>query len=1165
MAYGPFTNVELDLGAPGIQMVYGKNEAGKSTALRAITGLFYGIAKNTPDAHVHKMPDLRVGGSVRSASGGTLHLVRRKGKDNTLLDRDGRAVDEAVLARLLGGVSQDQFLTMFGLDHETLRRGGEALLLGQGNIGENLFGAAMAGGELHQVLRALRQEAEALFTAKAHTRPLNEAIKAWALAHKRTRDESMSHESIATQTRELDELRRERATCEADRQLLTIERSKLERARRALPILAKHKGLLERREAMGSVVLLAPGSKASRIAEQRTASEADLEIARFEARLFDLNQRKSKLVVPESLVLHKEVPLDLANRLGSHLKALRDLPRVQGEIDELETEARAILRRMGRDVPLDRAEGWRVDAASQATIRKLTRDATALLEAKAQTQRALVERTARLAALSAKRATLPPTPDTSALKKAVSRAERDGALDERLAKAITQASRIEQSAEAQLSSLGSGAVSLVNAPGLPIPSGETIERFARLWVAHEKNEERLAKRALDVASRSASLTRDIEALELAGKVPTERDLLAARKQRDERWHLVRESLPRTTIKKGRGGRSTEESALVKYENEVRAADDIADRLRREAERVTRLAALLADREACKEERADVAAQQTELAERRASDRQAWRALWQSVGIEPQPPLEMKDWLLRHAALVRAIEELRQAEAEIASIRATIEAHRAPIGALLEALGAPAPASSSLASLLDQAGNRLDAVGRAEVLRHQIDRDIGELESQIVEQRAAAREHEAAGENLEKAWQTALAPLGLTAKASPEQATVTIDLLGDAFHKIDQAEAARRRAAGIERDAQTFGDDVRKLASEHAPDLLGRPPEEAATQIIERHRQGQVTLAERRELDRHLQETSQLLEEQKTRRRSAEARIAELLAEARVDSTEELERAERRSDEARTLEQEIAQLESQLLDIGADAVALRAEIETSGADELAARLEDVEREIEELREQQRVIDQRIGGCESGLKALGDPKARAAEAAADAEEELAKVREITERYLRVRVASIVLAREIERYRQENQGPILTRAGELFRRLTLGSFTSLRADFDEKDQPVLRGVRSDDRDVGVEAMSDGTRDQLYLALRLATLERYAEHNDPMPLVVDDILIHFDDDRARAALEVLGELSLNTQVLFFTHHARLVELAERVIPKTRLFVRELSESAPRANPAVV
>jgi uncharacterized protein YhaN len=236
--------------------------------------------------------------------------------------------------------------------------------------------------------------------------------------------------------------------------------------------------------------------------------------------------------------------------------------------------------------------------------------------------------------------------------------------------------------------------------------------------------------------------------------------------------------------------------------------------------------------------------------------------------------------------------------------------------------------------------------------------------------------------------------------------------------------------------------------------------------------------------------------------------------------------------------------------------LPAEMADLDPDTATARLEDVDAELEQLRQRASMIDQRIGGVEKGQRALENPQARAADAALEAEAALAKVRDIAERYVRLKVASVVLTREIERYRRENQGPILTRASELFRRLTLGSFAQLRTDFDEKDQPILVGVRGDERDLRVEAMSDGTRDQLYLALRLATLERIAKNGDPMPLIVDDILVHFDDDRARAALEVLGELSQTTQVLFFTHHARLVELAREAIPKSRLFVRELSES---------
>jgi uncharacterized protein YhaN len=184
---------------------------------------------------------------------------------------------------------------------------------------------------------------------------------------------------------------------------------------------------------------------------------------------------------------------------------------------------------------------------------------------------------------------------------------------------------------------------------------------------------------------------------------------------------------------------------------------------------------------------------------------------------------------------------------------------------------------------------------------------------------------------------------------------------------------------------------------------------------------------------------------------------------------------------------------------------------------------------------------------------DGSSRAAEAQARAESLLAGIRNDAEQYVRLRLASTVLQRTTERYRQKNQGPVLDSASRLFGEVTLGSFCGLRADFDEKGGAVLVGVRPNGQTLGVEGMSDGTRDQLYLALRLASLETYLAEKEPLPFIVDDILIMFDDDRAVAALRALARLSKKTQVIFFTHHEHLVDLAASNLDTGSFFVHRL------------
>jgi uncharacterized protein YhaN len=146
-------------------------------------------------------------------------------------------------------------------------------------------------------------------------------------------------------------------------------------------------------------------------------------------------------------------------------------------------------------------------------------------------------------------------------------------------------------------------------------------------------------------------------------------------------------------------------------------------------------------------------------------------------------------------------------------------------------------------------------------------------------------------------------------------------------------------------------------------------------------------------------------------------------------------------------------------------------------------------------------------------------------------------------------------IERYRREKQAPLLKRAGQAFATLTGGSFSDLRVEFDEHDHAQLAGLRPNGKLVRVSGMSTGTADQLYLALRVASVEDYLDRANALPFVADDLFINFDDARAAAGFEVLRQLSRKTQVLFFTHHRHLVEIAQATLGQSVSVVSLLEE----------
>jgi uncharacterized protein YhaN len=280
--------------------------------------------------------------------------------------------------------------------------------------------------------------------------------------------------------------------------------------------------------------------------------------------------------------------------------------------------------------------------------------------------------------------------------------------------------------------------------------------------------------------------------------------------------------------------------------------------------------------------------------------------------------------------------------------------------------------------------------------------------------------------------------------------------------------------------------------------------------------------------------------------------------------ERIAAAHARAAEARRLDEAIEALREEILDAGDGKALEELAAETEGLDlgQQRGRQSEIGDEIKELNDEIGAADRNVTTLELGVERFRE-RTSAAEAADDAQEVLARIRQSAHRYVRLRLAREVLRTEIARYRDENQGPILEKANLLFPRLTRGAYSALKVVTGDGDEPVLSCIRADREEVGVEGLSDGTKDQLYLALRLASLLHFTEHNTPLPLILDDCLVHFDDDRARAALEVLGEVSKSFQILFFTHHRRLVELAREAVPKDRLHVSDLGELRARAEEA--
>ncbi|MFO7605399.1 MAG: AAA family ATPase, partial [Desulfurivibrionaceae bacterium] len=180
-AFGPFAERSLDFASrkPGLHIIFGPNEAGKSSSLRALKALLYGFDERTSDNFQYASDQLLVAGVLQGSDGQELVFSRRKKRKADLLDSEGNPMDPGRLAAFLHGIELDLFKSLYGIDHQVLVQGGEDILAQKGEMGQALFAAGAGISSLKKILEALDAEADELFKSRGTKQQINQAISVY--------------------------------------------------------------------------------------------------------------------------------------------------------------------------------------------------------------------------------------------------------------------------------------------------------------------------------------------------------------------------------------------------------------------------------------------------------------------------------------------------------------------------------------------------------------------------------------------------------------------------------------------------------------------------------------------------------------------------------------------------------------------------------------------------------------------------------------------------------------------------------------------------------------------------------------------------------------------------------------------------------------------------
>ena len=1122
--FGPFEDKTLCFAPDRLTLVYGANEAGKSSALRALGDFLYGVPTRSIDNFRFDYRRLKLSGEILLADGTRVELERQKKAKDDLRQSGGQVVSEQQMQAWLSHTPRTVFESLFGINHDALREGSEAILQEDGEIGRILFAAASGSRHLAQTQQALAEEAETLYKPRGKNQQLNAALAAWKSAV----DELKSLQLAASEF-------------EARRHALSVTQARLEEARQALaeakarhaelqalivlkPLLARYDEVDAQVKRVADVPALSDDFATRYQSVQQQLATTRSHWDQWQQDLQRLSEAMPQDAPDETLLASAERIESLYESLASHRDAEADLaellPEVQARQEEYDRHCQPL---SGEPAT------WQRVLDGRSHLERLADDALAQRQQcrhLAQQRVQIDANRARLAPLKADDTQADPTPLELALQQALSSQH----ISEEIDALRTQTGVMARQLELDVAALGGWRGTVDELLSRAFPSTTWLETFSAELQEIKARVQADLQRVEEHQARKEAASSRYQLLKAQGKTPPPSELQTLRGDRDTAWLAIRQGilgeakLPR-------------ESGLDAFESKVGKADALADALRENADWVSQLALAQdeADTVSVALDKAVEALRQT--SETAAEKQQSWLDAWSACGVDAGSVSEMRSWLAALAQIRQdavALEEKRQ------SLTRLVEKRTQLITVLKHALsrvGVEVEDDTFDAALLQaretlqQTRSRLEARQKLQEQHDTLARQHAVL---VTEEARADEQAEAAMQ----AWRDG-APA--EAPTEPEDLAAWLHRLEKALDLASTLHSLRRRSEALQARLARFQQEAAPLStllpeSMQALPLVGQVS--AALRLLREEQARGHERARQQQLQQELQEKMQASEAQW---RELQAVLEQVQQEAGCDSVAEIPAVIERAREKRALVVLRAEVEAQINQHAPAQPLSDLRNAVAGVDlaEAQAALPQLTLRLNEELEpayEQAVRDET--GAKREMDALQGDDA-AAVLALDVSAKRAEARELAARYLRLKLAATLLARETERFRQQHQGPLLQKASTLFAQLTEGAFSELDVDTDGK-RVLLAAKRAGTSElVRVDGMSSGTRDQLYLALRLASLERYVADNGPVPFIVDDILIEFDDARTRAALGCLKAFAAHTQVVLFTHHRHVLEMA--------------------------
>jgi len=1076
--YGIFTNHSIDFGervadTPDLHIVYGPNEAGKSTLFAAWLDLLYGIKMQNPYGFLHPYRTMRISG-VLEFSDSVREFVRIKKPQNSLLDVNEQPIAESAILDGFGGIDREAYRTMFSLDDDTLEQGGESILKAKGELGQLLFSGSSGLADLSRKIEEFHSEADGFYKFHARSGQLHDLTNEMD----RLKQEKDQFDTQASKHAELAEtVKRTKVLYDEtsrSRSKLQARKDEIQRLLNARPRLAKLRSLREQIAPLEAI----PDAPTGWAEELPALREEEI---RLETQFLLNADEVERLTSNVDAITVDAAALRLADRLqeiaplsARHMTAEKDLPDRRQKLRDLDTAISLHLDQVEQGGETNPAR-LILPASTVARLRELIETHSGI-DAKLSTAREeLSEAKDRLNETISKLGDAAQTGNTgnetyiTTLKEALAALRAsDHAARQRIGE------RASQDAQAKLDDCLATLTPWKNNGGrgeadqlvaMPVPGADTLQRWKTTGQAIEKQIDQRSGEIERLRTEEARLTAEQDAVSSVTGIVTDQDAALIRAERDHAWAEHRNHL--------------DASSAERFEDALHRDDGIV------AQRfghVKELAQLHETAKALNLVRSDLARAEELHAKALADAQELTSKIGQAISaLSPDLP---SDWTLQHletwlACREKALEargELRTATRDLQAAQNDADAMRERLIAALSALKLSFAPDAEEATLAATAQTALDHEAELKRLR-----TAWEERGHDVSARERAFER-AEAEKLawDADWKQICAGCWLGERdAAPMIAKVRgiLTVIADLEFALKEKTTLADRIAKMEEDQAAFRDAANSLARELA---IASPDAAAVMELVreidERIRKAEADRTEKAKEGQRLETAQATARKLKADKLALDRRKQEMVeyfgVSTLVEVSAKLAQIANREDLSGQAAEETQEILNALRLTSFEA----AETALDCADQTAleAELAEITTQSEMLEQEWRESYAAYKDAEKQIDAIGGD-AKVAEIEEQRRTVLLEIEEGARRYMRLRAGTIATEQALRLYREQHRSSMMARASEALRTISRGRYASLTTQPD-KDSEVLVAIGSDKGSKLATEMSKGTRFQLY-----------------------------------------------------------------------------------------